>query len=93
MLEVLLDSAPDGIDKSLGFVQALAKESLKSLLGDRDVGLVLYLTLVLLPAEEGGILQKSSRKQNLVWVCGTGGSKVIFALLEEIITLRVSFTQ
>ena len=66
MLGVLPDSAPDGINKSLGLAQALAKEDLESLPADRDVSLVLYLTLVLLPAEQGGILQEDSCKRNLV---------------------------
>ena len=66
MLEVLPDSAPDGIVESLGLAQALAKEGLKFLLAHRDVGLVLYLMLVLLPSEQGGILQEDSRKRSLV---------------------------
>ena len=66
MLGVLPDSVPDNVDKSLGLAQALAKEGLKSLLADRDISLVLYLTLVLLPSEQGGILQKGSRKRNSV---------------------------
>ena len=92
MLEVLLDSTPDGVDKSLGFAQALTKKSLKSFSANKNVSLVLYLTLVLLPAEQGEIFQKDSRKQNLVQACGTGDGKMIFALLEEIITLQVRFT-
>ena len=87
MLGVLLDGAPDGVDESLGFAQALAKEGLESLPADRGVSLVLYLALVLLPAEQGGILQEGSRKRNSVRARGNGGSKVIFALLEEIVTL------
>ena len=66
MLRVLPDGTPDGVDKSLGFAQALAKEGLESLPADRDVSLVLYLTLVLLPAEQGGVLQEGSRKRNSV---------------------------
>ena len=92
MLGVLPDGAPDGVDESLGFAQALAKEGLESLPADRDVSLVLYLTLVLLPAEQGGILQESSRKRDSVRACATCGSKVIFALLEEIVALQVRFT-
>ena len=92
MLGVLSDSALDGVDKSLGLAQALVKEGFESLSADRDVSLVFYLTLVLLSSEQGGILQENSRKQNLVWACGTGNGEVIFALLEEIITLQVSFT-
>ena len=56
MLGVLPDGIPDGVDKSLGFAQALAKEGLESLPADKSVSLVLYLTLVLLPAEESGVL-------------------------------------
>ena len=55
MLEVLPDSIPDSVDKSLGFAHALAKESFESLSADRNVSLVLYLMLILLPAEQGGI--------------------------------------
>ena len=62
MLGVLPDSASDGVDKSLGLAQALAKEGLESLPADRDVSLVLYFTLVLLPLEQGGVLQESSCK-------------------------------
>ena len=66
MLGVFPDGAPDGVDESLGFAQALAKEGVESLLADRDVSLVLYLTLVLLPAEQGGVFQEGSRKRNSV---------------------------
>ena len=55
MLEVLSNNALDGVNESLGFAQVLAKEGLTSLPADRDVSLVLYFTLVLLPAEQGGI--------------------------------------
>ena len=70
----------------------MAKEGLEFLPADRDVSLVLYLILVLLPAEEGGVVQESSRKRNSVQARGTGSSKVIFALLEEIIAFQVRFT-
>ena len=55
MLGVFLNGAPDNVDKSLRFAQALAKKSLKSLSANKDVSLVLYLMLVLLPAEQGNI--------------------------------------
>ena len=92
MLEVLLDSALDGIDKNLKFAQTLTKKTFKSLSADENVSLVLYFTIVLLPAEQGGIFQENDRKWNSIWACGTGSSKVIFTLLEEIVTLQVSFT-
>ena len=61
-MEILPDSAIDGVNKSLGFVQTLTKESFESFLVDRDVSLVFYFMLVLLPAEPGNIFQKDSRK-------------------------------
>ena len=92
MLEVLLDSAPDSVNKSLGLAQALAKKCLEFLPANRDVSLVFYLTLVLLPLEQNGIFQENNRKRNSVWACGNGVGKVIFALLEEIVTLQMNFT-
>ena len=92
MLVVFSDSTPDSVNKSLGFAKTSVKKGLESLPANRDVNSVFYLTLVLLPAEQGGILQESNRKQNSIWACGIGGGKVIFALLEEIVTLQVSFT-
>ena len=56
MLGVFPNSAPDGVNKTLGLAQALAKKGLESLQVDKDVSLILYLTLVLLPSEQGGIL-------------------------------------
>ena len=87
MLRVFPNNTPDGVDESLKFAPALAKRSFESLLADRDISFVFYLTLVLLPAEQGGIFQEGSCKQNLVCVHGTGRSKVIFALQEEIVIL------
>ena len=55
MLGVFLDGTPDGVNKSLGFAQAFAKEGFKSFPADRDVSFVLYLMLVLLPAEQSGV--------------------------------------
>ena len=92
MLGVLPNSALDSVNKSLGLAQALSKEGLESLPADSDVSLVLYLTLVLLSLEQGGIFQEGSRKQNSVWARGIGNGEVIFVLLEEIITLQMSFT-
>ena len=87
MLGVLANCVLNGIDKSLGFDQALAKESLECFPADKDVNLVFYLILVLLSAEQGGIFQKNSRKQNSVWAHSTGYGKVIFALLEKIVII------
>ena len=40
MLGAFSDSAPDGVNKSLGFAQALAKKSFKFFLADKDISLV-----------------------------------------------------
>ena len=87
MLRVFPDSTPDSVDKSFGFAQALAKKGLKSLPADRDISLVLHLMLTLLQAEQSGIFQEGSNKRNLVRAHGTNNGKVVFALLEEIVTL------
>ena len=59
-------------------------EGLEFFLGNKDVGFVFYLTLVLLPAEQNGVFQESGRKQNLVWLRNTSGGKKILALLKEL---------
>ena len=87
MLRVLPDNALDSVDKSLEFAQALTKKSFESFSADRNVTLVFYLILMLLPAEQSGIFQNGSWKRNLVQACGTSSGKVIFALLGEIVTL------
>ena len=56
MLGVFPNSALDGIKENLVFPQALTKENLESFLADRDVSLVFYPILVLLPAKQCGIL-------------------------------------
>ena len=91
MLRVFPDSTSDGVDESLGFAQALAKEGFKSPPANRNVSLVLYFTLVLLSAEQDNIFQDGSRKWNSVQICGNSDGKVIFALLEKIVTLQASF--
>ena len=68
MLGVFFDSALDGVHESLGFAQALTKESHESLSAKKNISLVLYRTLLLLLAEQGNIFQESSRKRNLVWL-------------------------
>ena len=55
MLEVIPDSALDDVNKRLGFAQALTKKSFESLPADRNISLIFYLTLVLLPAEQDDI--------------------------------------
>lgn len=92
MLGVLPDSTPDGVDEGLGLAQASAEKGLESFPGNGDVSLVLDLALVLLPAEQGGILQEGGRKRNSVRSRGTGGGEVVFALLEEIVAFHMGLT-
>ena len=92
MLGVLPDGTPDVVNESLGFAQALAKEGLESFPADMAISLVLYLTLVLLLVEQGGVFQEGSCKRNSVQAYGISGSEVIFALLEEIVVPQVHFT-
>ena len=66
MLGVFHGGTPDDVDESPGFAQALPKEGFESFPADKGVSLVFYLTLVLLPAEQGGVLQEDSCKRNSV---------------------------
>ena len=92
MLKVFSNSISDDINKGLRFAQTLMKKGFEFLLSNKDISFVFYLTLVLLPAEQGGVFYKSSCKRNLVWLHGTSNGKVIFALLEDIIAFYISFT-
>ena len=62
MLEIFSNSAQHGIDKSLRFAQTLTKKEFEFLPGDKDVGFIFYLLLLLLPAKQNGILEKSGSK-------------------------------
>ena len=62
MLEVLLNSTLDGINKNLGLIQALMKERFKFLPDDGNVNLILQFLLVLLPAKQSGIFEKNGGK-------------------------------
>ena len=92
MLGVFFNGAPDCIDKGLRLAQASIKESLKFVLNDADICLILYLALVLLPAEPGDILWEGCHKRNSVQRRDTGDSEVVFALLIKIITLYIALT-
>ena len=62
MLGVLSNNALDSVNKDLGLIQALAKEGLKFLLGNRNVNLILHIPLILLPAKQEGIFEESGGK-------------------------------
>ena len=92
MLTVFLNSTPDGINKNLGFAQTLTKKSLtKFFLSDRDIDLIFYLLLILLPAKQGHILKEASYKKYPVLIFGTSDCKMVFVLLKEVIILQLRF--
>ena len=93
MLTVFSNSAPNSVNKSLGFAQALTNEGFKFLSGNRDINLVFYLMVMLLPVKHSSIFREDSCKQNSIWLCVISGTKMILALLEEIIAFHMSFTQ
>ena len=62
MLEVFPNSTSDDINKDLGLTQALAKEGFEFFLDDGDINLIFHLPLILLPAKQSGIFEKSSGK-------------------------------
>ncbi len=47
---------------------------------------------MLLPAEVDSIPKKGGRKQNLIWLSGFAGGKMVFILLAEVIALYVKPT-
>ena len=62
MLAILPNNILDGIDESLYFTQVLIKKGFKFFLGNENVSLIFYVMLVLLLAEQGGVLQESGCK-------------------------------
>ena len=92
MLETFLNGALNSVDKELGLIQALVKEGFKFSTSDGDVGFILHLLLVLLPANQSNIFERNDGKWHLILTFGPGGSKTVLTLLEEVIALQVSFT-
>ena len=62
MLRVVLNNALDGVNKSFWFAQTAIKKGLEFLLGDGNIGLILYFPQMLLPAKQGGIFEESGGK-------------------------------
>ena len=51
MLEVFLNRSPNGVNQGLKLIQTLAKKGFEFFLDDRNVNLIVYLLLVLLPVK------------------------------------------
>ena len=52
MLRVLSDNTLDSINKNLKFAQTFMKEGFEFFSSDKNIGLIVYLTLILLPAKK-----------------------------------------
>ena len=87
MLRVFLDNTSDNIKKRLGLTQAFTKKGLEFIPGNRDVGLIFKLPLVLLLAKQSGILDKDGGKYYPILNLSHGGNKMFFTLLKEVIAL------
>ena len=66
MLEVFPNNILDCVNKSLKFTQALVQKSLEFFLGDGNINLMLYFSLMLLLAKQGNIFEKRSGKWYLI---------------------------
>ena len=62
MLRVFQNTTPNGVNKDLRFAQSLIKKGLKFISGDTNVGLILYLLMVLLLVKEGGVFKENGGK-------------------------------
>ena len=91
MLGVFFNSTLDSVNKDFGLTQALTKESFEFFPFDENVNLILYFSLVLLPAKQVGIFKEAGGKWYPILTLGLSGSKMVLILQEEVIALQVSF--
>ena len=87
MLGVFLNSAPNSVNKRLGFTQTLTKKDFEFFLDNENVGFILYFLPVLLLAKKGGIFKEISGKGHLILTFGPGDSKIVITLQEVVIAL------
>ena len=92
MLGIPLDFSPVGIHKDLGVTQALMEERLELVPRDWDRNLCIISPLILLPAKADPVLEEGRGKENLDRLRGSGGSKVVFTLLTEVVTVYVGLS-
>ena len=91
ILKVFSDNIPDSVEEGLRLTQALTKEDLEFLLGDKYVNLILHFLLLLLLVKKSGNLEECSNKWYWLLTFGPGGSKIVLILLKEVISFQVSF--
>ena len=92
VLGIPLDLGPVAIDKGSGISEALTKEDLELLPGDKDCAFSLILLFVLLLTKVDAVTQEKCCKRNAIGAFGSGGSKVILILLAEVIAFNVGLT-
>lgn len=85
-MSILSDIVSNAVYKGGKISQTPVKKSYKLYSDNKRIGLCRYLSFILLPAEQGNIFQKRGRKQYPIFSLGNGSRKIIFPLLNEVIT-------
>lgn len=80
------------IYKNLVFIKAFSHNNFERDSGIRHYGFGSYLPLILLSPIKRSLLEEHGGKNNLLVVSRLGRSKIVFALLDEIITIHVHLT-
>ena len=83
----VLNSGLDGVNKGFGFAQTLIKKVFKVFLGNKNIGLIFYLLMVVVLAKQGCIFKESNYKKYPFLIFGTNSCKIVITLLEEVIIL------
>ena len=91
MLEILLNNTPNNVNKGNKLIQALIKKGFELFPSDGNIGFILHLLLMLLPAKQDGIFEETGCKWHTILTFGPNNGKIVFTLLEKVITLQVSF--
>ena len=87
MLGVPLDLFPAAVHKGLEVTQAPVKECLELVPRDRDRSVCVMSLLVLLPAEANPVPEEGRGKRNLGRLHSSSDSKVVLALLPEVVAV------
>lgn len=73
-------------------IQDLIQKSLEFFLNNKNINLIFYFMSILLLLELVYFFEKSDHKWPFILVSSSGGYKVVFVLLEKVITILVGFT-
>ena len=91
VLEILPNSTPNSVDKSVGLTQASTKEGFKFFPVNGNVSLILRLPLVLLPKKQDDIFKEDDNKWYPILTFSLGSGKMVLILQKQVIALQVSF--